>query len=466
MRRSRRALLAALGTGTLAGCLRLEGEETTRDELGSSTRTGTESTTETTRSPVDTETTTEEPEPVTALSGSWREFRANATKTGVGGAGPGPAASVVETWRSPLPEGIGAFSSPVVADGRAYVLADAGILGALDTVSGDLVWRRELPGDSDTVGSPAVVDGRVYVAPLDEPTLYALDAASGAFQWQTGLDAGAFASPTVVDGVVIVATTTGTVYAVDPDDGSVRWQYDTGGRTVLASPASTDGRLYVVSTTANELPDGVDDLFDLLYYDEFYRWGPIDEDPHATVASLDARAKLHVIDAASGDPIASRQFPDFVVSTPAVADDALFATCWDGRVYAFELGSGEERWIASTDAPFSGSPTVADGVLYAGNWNGTVHAFDVATGEKRWFLPVGSNVGASPAATDDGVYVTVEDGGVASIGTDGRVRWRFEDSAVAFDTSSPAVVDEALVVCADGGGPDATRGVVFRLDAE
>ncbi|MFC6952174.1 PQQ-binding-like beta-propeller repeat protein [Halorubellus litoreus] len=467
MAKRRRFLAAVTGGLSLAGCLRLEGGEGATAE--GTTVPGTDepappsSAAPTTEAPTE-EPTDEDPGSATALSGTWRQFRGDAANTGRTTAA-GPSASVEATWRSKPSDPVAAISSPVVADGRAYVLADEGVLVALDGTDGSLVWSQQLPGDSDTVGSPAVVDGTVFVASLDGGTAYALNASSGAFEWQASIDGGAFASPAVGDGVVYVASTTGVVHALDAADGSERWRYETGGRTVLASPALDDGSLYVASTTPNELPSGVDDLFDVLYYDQFYRGGDVETEPHATAARLDARAGLHVLDASNGDVLGTQSFPHFVASTPAVAADALVVGCWDGNVYALERGSGAERWVASTGAPISASPAVGDGVVYCGTWNGSLHAFDASTGSQEWFLPVGENVSSSPAVTDDAVYVTGRGGGLVAAGLDGGVRWRFDGAAGGFHPSSPAVVDGAVVVCGEGDNPDAADGVVFRLDA-
>lgn len=460
----RRRFVAAVGAGaSLAGCLRLEGETDASSADRPSTF-GTATATDTEEPSTGTETTGEG-DALAPLSGTWPEFRGDGANTGAVPSIAGPGGSVAESWRTGLPDEIAAWSSPVVADGMAFVLADRGFVGALDTATGDPVWNQQFPADTDTVGSPAVADGTLYAGALDSSSFYAMNAASGAYQWETSLDAGSFASPTVADGLVYVATTTGRVYALSAADGSVRWEYDTGARTVLASPAFHDGRLYVVSTTPKELPSGVDDLFDLLYYDRFYRWGRIDEDPHATAAGLDAEATLHVLDGAAGDRVGGRQFPDFVVSTPTVADDGLFVSCWDGNVYALELGAGTERWVSGMDAPSSASPAVADGVLYCGDWRGNLHAFDVANGSRRWFVPVGSNVASSPAVADGTIYATGAGGGVVAVSTAGAIEWRFEGAEGNFHPSSPAVVDDALLVCGEVGGEESSQGGVFRLDA-
>ncbi|WP_267641090.1 outer membrane protein assembly factor BamB family protein [Haloarchaeobius amylolyticus] len=465
MRGSRRALLGALGSGlALAGCLRLES-----DGGGPAAGTTTDTATETTRpvgtDPPETEATTEQPEPVTALSGRWAQFRGGPANAGVAPDATGPTGEVTETWRSSLPDGIDAYSSPVVADGRAFVLADDALLRAVDTKDGSVLWEQQFPADADDIGSPAVADGTLFAGPLDGGTFYALDAASGAYRWQTSIESGSFASPTVADGTVYVAGTEGTLYALDAADGSKRWAYDTGGRTVLGSPAVVDDTVYVPSTTANELPDGTDDLFDVLYYDTFYQWGNLDEEPHATATELDAEGTVHAVATGDGAARWTRTLPDFVVSTPAVVDGTLYVGCWDANVYALDTADGATRWRSAADAPVSSSPAVADGVVYCGDWAGNLHAFDAASGGRQWFLPVGEHVGSSPAVAGDTVFVAGDNNAVVGVATSGRQRWQFQGGSGDFNASSPAVVGESVLVCGDlAEDTDSNTSALFRLD--
>lgn len=84
-------------------------------------------------------------------------------------------------------------------------------------------------------------DGSLYVA--GGGTLYALDPDNGSEQfWMSG----ASSSPAVVDGTVYVGSHGYDAYALAADDGSERWSYRTGF-DVDATLAVADGRAYVGS---------------------------------------------------------------------------------------------------------------------------------------------------------------------------------------------------------------------------
>ena len=88
-----------------------------------------------------------------------------------------------------------------------------------------------------------MADGVVYVGSVDDGTLYALDAATGAKKWTYRTDSQMFSSPTVANGVVYVGSSRGNVYALDAATGAKKWAYPIGGMD--SSPAVADGVVYV-----------------------------------------------------------------------------------------------------------------------------------------------------------------------------------------------------------------------------
>ncbi|MGL4513407.1 MAG: PQQ-binding-like beta-propeller repeat protein, partial [Lacipirellulaceae bacterium] len=85
-------------------------------------------------------------------------------------------------------------ATPVLVDGRAYLLGAFGTLSCIDLATGDLVWRRELRreygADYELVwglcSTPLVTGGRVFTNPgADAAAWVALDASTGAELWRS-----------------------------------------------------------------------------------------------------------------------------------------------------------------------------------------------------------------------------------------------------------------------------------------
>jgi outer membrane protein assembly factor BamB len=152
-------------------------------------------------------------------------------------------------WSNLLGTNVWDGSNPVLANGAVY-FGTVGSVYALDAINGSTLWTYPA---GFVVSTPAVTKGAVYVGSLTNNTLYALNAKTGAPIW-TNLFSGDFlsASPSVANGVVYVGASDHYFYALDANNGSVLWSYDTGGNTgdcLTCSPAVVEGAVYVITAS-------------------------------------------------------------------------------------------------------------------------------------------------------------------------------------------------------------------------
>lgn len=150
------------------------------------------------------------------------------------------------------------------ADGVVYATTGFGNVRALDAATGNSKWSINV--GAPVRGAPAVADGVVVVLTADNQTL-AYDAADGQPRWEhRGIreSAGYFSttSPVISDGIVVAAYSSGEVFAMRLDSGSVLWN-DTlasGVRTkaaavfsgIDADPIVQEG-VVVVTTASGEM---------------------------------------------------------------------------------------------------------------------------------------------------------------------------------------------------------------------
>jgi len=144
--------------------------------------------------------------------------------------------------------GPGPRGTPALHDGRLYAFGATGILNALDAVSGAVLWRRDVAADAGeeipTWGfssSPLVAGELVVVAAGGR--LAAYDRAGGELRWLGPARGGGYSSPhrLTLDGVdQIVLLSAAGATAVAPADGSVLWQHDRDGNSIV-QPAQTAG---------------------------------------------------------------------------------------------------------------------------------------------------------------------------------------------------------------------------------
>ncbi len=148
---------------------------------------------------------------------------------------------IKEAWK--FPTGGKVKSSPVIADGMAYVGSDSGKLFALDLATGKEEWSAKI--GSWVRCAPAVAKGIVVVG-ADDGVLRAFDAATGKPKWQFKTAGQIRASPAIVGDRVVFGSWDGHCYCVRLSDGKEFWRFRTRATVrVNVAPAVASGRVYV-----------------------------------------------------------------------------------------------------------------------------------------------------------------------------------------------------------------------------
>ncbi|MDA5094364.1 PQQ-binding-like beta-propeller repeat protein [Aliiroseovarius sp. KMU-50] len=250
-------------------------------------------------------------------------------------------------------------AEPVVADGRIYTLDSRAQVVATST-SGQTLWSRNLTPASDNSddasgGGLAISGGQLFVTSAFG-TLTALDASSGAVQWQQKLEAPATGAPSVRDGIVYVSSKDNIAWGVDASDGKVRWQL-TGtpspdGVVGVSSPAITE-RLAIVPFTSGELVGAL-------------RKGGVRTWTALVTGERPGRAYSIVTD---------------ITGEPVVKDDVIYTGNPVGRTVALSM-SGERIWTADEGAT---SPVwVSGGSVFLISDEARLVRLDEKTGDRIW----------------------------------------------------------------------------------
>ncbi|MCA9218042.1 MAG: PQQ-binding-like beta-propeller repeat protein, partial [Planctomycetales bacterium] len=119
------------------------------------------------------------------------------------------------------------MASPVVSDGRVFVVDGSGVVTAVDAKTLDVLWRFETRGghgNCNNVATPAVVGNRLHVGTM-AGYYNVLDVASGDVIREVDCKEPIFSAPVVGDDRVYFATLGAQVYAVKPD-GETIWTWD------------------------------------------------------------------------------------------------------------------------------------------------------------------------------------------------------------------------------------------------
>jgi outer membrane protein assembly factor BamB len=234
----------------------------------------------------------------------------------------------------------GVCSSPSISNGRLFVGACDGNCYSLplDDPNGDgVINQSEKIWSFDTgcyvYGSPTVFNGRVYIGTgtykrAVDPAVYklfCLDEITGAKLWEFQAGSHFLSTPAIAYGNLYIGSLDGNFYClplVDPNgngvisDTELIWQFE-ASNVIWSSPAVADGRVYFSSGAPNwETGDGDYSLFCL----------PLNDSNHDGVIDNDELIWSYKLDSGS-------------LTSPAVVNNKLFISTYDGKVYCFADGA-------------------------------------------------------------------------------------------------------------------------------
>ena len=302
-----------------------------------------------------------------------------------------------ERWRFSTSAAI--LGSPAIAwDGTIYIGSVDQSLYAV-TPQGTLKWSYFTNGLIDA--SPVIgADGTVYFASGDT-NFYALNPAGSDEQrvkWKTAIRVAAASTAAVRgDGVIVFGADDGRVRALNPEDGSIRWFYQTED-FIFSSPAiAKDGAIYIGSVDGS------------LYKLEG------NGSPLSTVSSW-PRFQRDLGHAAQLPPANGARLINLSARAAVVPSQILIAG------FVVEGGTGHPfllRAVGPTLAQFGVEDFMPDPhlELYSGlrlvqsnnNWGDTQSGFgiaDTAAGLQAFTLPLGSKDAAMIPSLFSGLYTT------------------------------------------------------------
>ncbi|MEC9121472.1 MAG: outer membrane protein assembly factor BamB [Pseudomonadota bacterium] len=252
-------------------------------------------------------------------------------------------------------------------------------------------------GDGFYKITPTLVDGVLYVASSDGEVA-AISAADGGRLWRVELERPLSGGVGYHDRSLYLGGADGSVLQLSADDGVVEWEAAVSGE-VLAAPAVSDD--WVIVQT---------------YDGKLLGFQPGADEPAWTFTS--------------DVPILTLRG----TSTPILVGDNAIAGFGDGKVVAVDVNSGNVSWESRIGVPqgsseidrivdIDGAMTQQGIELFVASYQGRVAALDSRTGRKLWQKNVSSVTGTHVGFGN--VYVADVDGTLSAFLRTGQgVRWQ------------------------------------------
>ncbi|MGV8996894.1 MAG: PQQ-binding-like beta-propeller repeat protein [Parvibaculaceae bacterium] len=350
-------------------------------------------------------------------------------------------AKFVKLWSKDVGSGSGSatrlVASPIVADGKVFVLDAKAHVRAFNAKSGDNLWTTDLtPEDQDSDkargGGIAFDNGKLF-AVTGFGLIHAIDPASGKILWTTNGVVPFRASPTASNGNVYAITSDNQMLCIDQKSGEILWRHrgitEAAGILAATSPAVT-GSIVVAPYSSGELfalraANGT-----VLWSDSLTRTGNLTSLSELNdiagrpvvdgdrVYAISHSGRFVSIDLRTGERVWTRDIAG--VQTPMVAGDFVFTVTLDQEVVGMSSRDGRIHWITKLDrwkdpedksGPIEWSgPLLVGGKLLLVSSEGQGVAVDAVTGKAGEKFDLSDTTLIAPIEAGGIVYILTDNG--------------------------------------------------------
>jgi outer membrane protein assembly factor BamB len=254
-------------------------------------------------------------------------------------------------------------ASPVISNGKLYVMDTEGQVRALDTRNGGQLWSVSLDpggkGNRPVWGGGVSIEGDVVYATTGLGDVFALNASDGKTIWKKRPSGPLRGSPSLGIGSVFVMTADNQLIALNATTGETQWTEagatELAGVFGVAAPAVAQGTV-VAGFSSGELNAYRYENGRSLWADALTRTNvstsvsalaDIDASPvvdRGRVYAVGKGGRMVSIELGTGQRLWEVNLSG--ISTPWISGEWLFVVTDDARLVCLSRGNGKVRWVS------------------------------------------------------------------------------------------------------------------------
>ncbi|MAS87039.1 MAG: hypothetical protein CMH30_03550 [Micavibrio sp.] len=326
-------------------------------------------------------------------------------------------------------------SQPIVANGMLFTLDSKSHLKAMNAKTGKQIWQRNLkPSKEDYVIGGGLAYGEdMLFATTGRDDVYALNPENGEPYWRVRIISPARAAPTVLDGKLYITTLDNRLLTMDTKTGSVLWDHqglaETSALLGGASPAA-NSNVVLTAYSSGEIfalrPENgsvawFDNLTSVRNVTNLSKISDIRALPvldRGLVVAVSYGGQMVAIDERTGERIWQRDLSS--AETPWIAGNLIFVITADNKMVALGRDSGTYAWITplrefenqkdNIGAVSWTAPVLAGGRLILFNSLGEAAEINPENGELIRNWEIKSGVSIAPIVAGGMLYVLADNG--------------------------------------------------------
>jgi outer membrane protein assembly factor BamB len=346
-------------------------------------------------------------------------------------------------------------ASPVIGDGKLFVVDIYAKLHAFDAATGRKLWTKQIGDEKDVKGGlsllsgemtgnkgslfgggAAYADGTVF-ASSGLGDLAAFNAADGVQKWKVRPGAPLRGAPTVANGAVYVMSQDNQIYALNAADGATLWNesaaLETSGVFGAAAPAVAQSTV-VAGFSSGELSAYRFENGRSVWADALSRTSistsvaslsDVDASPvidRGRVFAIGQGGRMVSMDLITGQRIWEINLAG--ISTPWVAGEWVFVVDDEARLICLARSNGKVRWITQLEGydnvkkkkgkiAWVGPVLAGDRLILASSDGRLVNA-DPLTGAVQSTTKAGGPVTLPPVVANNTLYILTDDGKITA----------------------------------------------------
>ena len=356
-------------------------------------------------------------------------------------------------WETDVGDGVDGYFShlrPVYANDKIYVADRHGVVAALDPQSGKRVWEKDFAifkdegwqssltnmwssGASAKIAGLSVDADSVYVG-TEDGVLMSLDAATGERKWSQTVEGEILAAPASGEGLVVVNTGAGTLFAFNKDTGEQLWlsESDVPPLTLrgISAPAISNGGVILGTPTGKVQVNIIDSgivawetpITSPSGATELERIVDIDAAPlmyGGIIYAVSYNGTLAAVELRSGRVIWKREYGSY--RNLSLDENVLYVVDNSSHVYALDRRNGVELWSQSglKQRVLTAAEPVGDYIVLGDKW-GYLHWINKESGKIVARYDLGGDdedesVFAAPLRVGNAIIAVTREGDVASL---------------------------------------------------
>ncbi len=332
-------------------------------------------------------------------------------------------------------------ASPVMSDGRVYVVDTTARVTAFDANTGAQIWSNALEVDDDGKasrygGGVSATSTNVF-ATNGVGDVASLAADTGALVWKKRPAGPLRGAPTLSNGNLYVMTQDNQIYALRQSDGELQWNeagpVAASGIFGVGAPAAAQGTV-IAGYSSGELAAYRYENGRSLWTDTLSRTAmstsvstltDIDADPvidRGRVFALGKGGRMASYELVSGQRIWEINIAG--VSTPVTAGEWVFVMTDEAKLLSVARSSGKIRWISKLQrydneekkkGPISWyGPILAGGRLIVANSRGSIWAVAPEEGTASQVADLKADVSLAPIVANNVMYILDDSGRISA----------------------------------------------------